>query len=201
MAARLVDPRGQHPAPARIQRGETEFLQFQPDPVQAEPRGNRRVNLQGLARDPAAFRGPKRGQRAHIVQAVGELQQDHADIIAHGHEHLAEIMRLGLFQAFKLHLVELADAVHERGHALAEPALQGLLGGRRVFDHIMQHGGHEGLVIHVHLAQDARHGQGMMDIGLAARAFLPRVRPGAELIGAPHLLDLMRLQIGADTLA
>ena len=35
-------------------------------------------------------------QRAHVVQAVGELDQDDADVVDHGQEHLAEVLGLAL---------------------------------------------------------------------------------------------------------
>jgi hypothetical protein len=33
-------------------------------------------------------------ERPHVVQAVRELDQDHADVLGHGEDHLAEVLGL-----------------------------------------------------------------------------------------------------------
>jgi hypothetical protein len=53
-----------------------------------------------------AFRGAC-ADRAHVVQPVGELDQDHAQILGHGHEQLAEVLGLLGFGLESCRLVSL----------------------------------------------------------------------------------------------
>ncbi len=54
------------------------------------------------------------------MQAIGELDQDHANIARHGQQHLAETFRIGFLPIAEAHLVQLGDAVDQFGHGLAE---------------------------------------------------------------------------------
>ena len=58
--------------------------------------GERRVYLECLAGDVALFLGVHGAERAHIVQTVGELDDQHAYILVGGNEHAAHILRLML---------------------------------------------------------------------------------------------------------
>ena len=62
--------------------------------IDAETVGDGRVDVHGLARDAAPLLGADRAEGAHVVQPVGELDQDDADILDHRQHHLAEVFRL-----------------------------------------------------------------------------------------------------------
>ena len=134
------------------------------------------------------------------MQAIRQLDQDDADIVTHGHQHLAEIVGLGLRLGTELDLGQFADAVHQFRDALSEAAPQFLFRRLGVLDHVMQYGGDQGLVVHVHVRQYAGHCQGVMDIGFAAHAVLSFVGLGAEFIGAAYAIHLVRRQITAGQL-
>jgi hypothetical protein len=57
---------------------------------------------------------------AEIVQAVGELDQDHADVRRHRDDHLAVVLGLRLVARLERQPRQLGDAVDERGDLLAE---------------------------------------------------------------------------------
>src|SRR5688572_657023 len=57
----------------RVQHEETQFLEFDPDIVHAEPVGDRCINIDGFFRDAAPFVEAQYFERAHVVQAIGEL--------------------------------------------------------------------------------------------------------------------------------
>ena len=65
-----------------------------------------------------------------------------------------------------------------------------------VFDDIVQHGGHQALMVHVHVGQDAGHGQWVGDVGLATAAELAVVGLLGEVVGALDLVGLIRAQVG-----
>ena len=101
-----------------VQGGEREVLQLPLDRVHAEPVGQRCVDLERLAGDPLLLVLPEEPQRAHVVQPVGELDDQDPDVLAHRDDHLAD--GLGLRGVAVLDLVELGDAVDERGDLVAE---------------------------------------------------------------------------------
>ena len=68
----------------RLQIIETKVFQFRLDPAHPQTDGNRGINFQGFLGDlPLLFLSLKT-QGAHIVQSVGQFDQDDPDIIRHG---------------------------------------------------------------------------------------------------------------------
>ena len=61
-------------------------------------------------------------QRAHVVQPVGELDQDHPQVGDHRQEHLAERLGLLLFLRDVGVAGDLGDAVDQLGDLVAEHA-------------------------------------------------------------------------------
>ena len=83
--------------------------------------------------------------RAHIVRAVGDLDEDDADVLGHRHEHLAQVLHLLFFLAGVLHARQLGDAldqVRDRGGELLGDL--GIRGGG-VLDAVVHEGGLDGL--------------------------------------------------------
>ncbi|MNZ54102.1 hypothetical protein D3C78_719940 [compost metagenome] len=130
------------------------------------------------------------------MQAVGQLDQDHADIAGHGHGHFLEVFGLRLGLGLEVHLGQLADPIDQFGHGLAKLLAEGFLGDAGVFDHVVQHGRHQALMVHVHVGEDAGHGQRMGHIGLAAAAALPIVCLFGVEIGPANQVDLFGAQVG-----
>ncbi len=120
IAARAFQRALEHAIALRVQRPEAEVFQLQLHAVEAEAFGDRRVDLERFARDGAAPRRRHRLDRAHVVRAVGELDQDDAEVPHHREQHLAEAFRLRFLAALELDLVELGDGVDELGDVRAE---------------------------------------------------------------------------------
>ena len=72
------------------QMPEGKFLQFAVGLVQAQPVRDGRVNLQCLRRNPGPLLARHIVQRAHVVGAVRQLDQDDAHVSRHRQQHLAE---------------------------------------------------------------------------------------------------------------
>ena len=107
---------------------------------------------------------------AHVVQPVAELDDHHADVAAHGQQHLAQVLGLQFFDVGELDLGQLGDAVHQQGHFLAKGGLQVVQGGGGVLDHIVEQGGSDALGVHAQVQHQPGHGQRVADVGLAAAA-------------------------------
>ena len=76
---------------------ETQVLELALDARHAEPVRERRVDVEGLGRDPLHLFRFQVFQRAHVVEPVRELDEDDAQVAGHGQQHLAEV--LGLLRA------------------------------------------------------------------------------------------------------
>ena len=154
----------------------------------------RRVDVQRLAGDGLLAVGLQVLQRAHVVQPVGQLDEHHAHIGDHGQQHLAHVFGLAVFAVGKLDLVDLGDALDDVRHLVAEVGRNLLVGGRRVFDRVVQQAGGDGGRVQLHLGQHLGHFERMNDVGLAGGAHLPLVMLDAEL---PRLADQGDVFIGA----
>jgi hypothetical protein len=77
-------------------------------------------------------------ERAHVVQAVAQLDQEHAQVLRHRHDHLAEALGLAILTRGEVDFAELGDTIDDGRHLLPEAALDLLEAGGRVFDHVVQ---------------------------------------------------------------
>ena len=73
---------------------ERKVIQFHLDLGYSEPGCDRRIDVERLLRDADLLLGRHVAQRAHIVEAVCELDQNDTDILGHCKEHLAKVSRL-----------------------------------------------------------------------------------------------------------
>jgi hypothetical protein len=159
----------------RIDELEREILQLAEKLVETEPVGNRRVNLERLASDAAAFVGTYRSHRLQIVMTIGELDQHHAQIARHGHQHLAEVLRLRLFVRLELDLVELRQAIDEIGNRLPKRSAISLL--PTDVSSITSCKSAATTPRHPSaIRRSRRHGQRMGDVGFSRQAHLPAMR-------------------------
>ena len=170
----LVEPLG-------VQRLEGEILQLPLDRVHAEPVRQRSVDLQDLPGLALLLLPLQVAQRPHIVQPVGELDDQHADVAGHRDHHLAD--GLGLGRLTVLDLVQLGDAIHQRRDVLAELPAQLGQRVRGVLDRVVQQRRADGLGVHAQLGEDGRHGQRMGNVRVAAEALLIPVPVGGRIVG------------------
>ena len=133
--------------------------------------------------DAVALLGRQMVEGAHVVDTVGELDQDHPHIRRHRQQQLAEILRLGGLARGQLELGQLGDAIDQIGDLGAEQPRDLLAGRRGVLDGVVQQRGDDRRVVEPKIGQDRRDFQRMAEIGLAAGAGLLGMRPGAEHIG------------------
>src|SRR3990170_2231962 len=89
-------PSGQHPGDSAVLCGfhvaEGQVLELPLQLPDAQTSGQRGVYLKSLLGYLATLVGRKRGKRPHIVQAVGQLDEHHADVLRHGQQHLAQVL-------------------------------------------------------------------------------------------------------------
>ena len=145
----------------------------------------RRVDLAGLPRDPVRARSFERLERAHVVEAIRELDQDDAQVPRHREEHLAEVLGLLPLGAVEVEAADLGDAVHESRDLPTERALDVFEADLRVLDHVVEHRRlNERLVCAgpEEIGQDRSDGQAMGHIRLAREADLGPVGFDGEVV-------------------
>ena len=194
-AARLGDSLGQDRVAPRPQVPEGKFLQFAIGLVEAQPMRDGRVDLERFTSDAAPLLARRIVQRAHVVGAVGQLDEDHAHIARHRQQHLAEGLGLVLFAGVELQLVELGQAVHQLRHRRAEALDQLRLGDTAVLDGVMQQRGHERLRIELPFGALGRDRDRVRDVGLAAVAKLPEVGLVGKTVGAAHQFGVFGVEV------
>ena len=104
----------------RIELHEREVLELPLDFPDTETMRERRVDVEGLAADAQPALGGVPVDRAHVVEPVTELDEHHAHVLGHGHEHLADVLGLVRLGAAHVDLAELGDAVDELRDLVAE---------------------------------------------------------------------------------
>ena len=172
VAARRLDRFRQRPVAHRIQVRERQVLQLAVDVVQAQPVRDRHVHFHRLGGDAALLGRRHVLERAHVVQAVGQLDQDDAHVRRHRQQHLAEVFRLRFDQALEFDFFELGQAVDEGGDRRAEAFDQLFLLDVLVFHHVVQQRGHDGLGVKLPVGADFGDRDRMDNVGFARLADL-----------------------------
>ena len=183
---------------ARVQGGEGEVLQLPLDRVDSQPVGQRRVDLQRLARLRHLLLLGQGAQGAHVVQAVGQLDQDHPDVGGHRHHHLAVVLGLALVAALEGDPGQLGHPVDELGDLLAELDADLLEAGAGVLDRVVQQRRAERLGVEAHAGTDLGHADGVGDELVAGTAQLVGVAVAGEVEGTGHRGAIDRRQRGGD---
>ena len=123
-------------------------------------------------------------ERAHVVQPVGELDQQHAHIGRDREQQLAQVLGLLGLARDEVELLQLGQAIDQR--ADLRPELLVDLGARRlgVLDRVVQQRRHDGRVVELEIGQDRGDFERMGEIGIARGARLRAVRLHGVDIGA-----------------
>ena len=174
-----------------VQNAQAQVLQLPLDAAHAQAVGDGRVDLHGLKRLIALLALGQVLEGARIVQAVGQLDEDDADILGHGHEHLAQVLKLFLLFGVAQH-TQSGDAVHQLGDRCAEFIFNLAVSKIGVLDAVMQQAGTDRVSIQAHLNDDLGHSDRMDDIGFAVAALLAFVCLGRAFISGANLFDVGR---------
>ena len=167
----------------RVQGGEGEVLELLLDLLHPEAMRQRGIDVDRLLSDAVLLLGGHRRDRAHVVQAIGELDDEDAQVGGHRHEHLAHRRGLLGLPRVELDAVELGDTVDDRSDLAAEVAIDVADGDLGVLDRVVQQGGDDGDLVEADLGDDTGDRQWVVDVALAARTELVAVSFGGDLIG------------------
>ena len=104
----------------RHQAAEGEIFELVAHALHAHAAGERRIDVERVLGDAGALALRHELQGAHVVQAVGELDQEHARVIGDGEQKLAEILGLLGVLGGEVELAELGQAVDQPADLIAE---------------------------------------------------------------------------------
>ena len=180
----------------RIDVAEGEVFELAAHLAHAEAMGQRSVDVEGFAGDGLLALGLQVLEGAHVVQAVGQLDEHHAHVGHHGQQHLAHVFGLAVFAVGELDLVDLGDAFDDVRHLVAKFGVDVLAGSGRVFDGVVQQAGGDGGRVQLHLGQNFRNFKGMNDVRLAGGAHLPGMVLDAKFPGFANEADVFAGAVG-----
>ena len=185
-------------APLRVQHAKGKVLKLLAHPVHPHAPGEGRIDIHRLARLLYLLFRALILDRAHIVQPVGELHQDHPEIARHGDQELAEILRLLGLRTRKLKVGQLGHAIDKLGDVPAEALLHIGVRGTRVLHSIVQERGDDRRIVEPLFGQQCRNRHRMREIGLARMPRLTRMHFLAEGIGLADLVGIAARIVGGD---
>ena len=191
----------QHTIAHRVHRLEGQVFEFMPQRVNPQPVGDGGVDFQRFLRDAATFFRAQRIQRAHVVQAVSQLDDDDANIFRHRQQNFLDVVGLLLDFVLELDVGELADAIDQIGDFFTKLFLDLLARGGGVFDDIMQNGCNDAVHVHMHFRENAGDSDGVVDVRLTGDAVLAFVQLRAKQVGAVNFANLVLLHVAADQVA
>ena len=168
----------------RIELPERQVLELLAQMMHAHAAGERRIDIDRLLGDAGpAFRRHVL-ERAHVVQAVGELDQQHPHVVGDRQQKLAEILRLLGLARHQVELFQLGEAFDQMADIGAENLVDLGPRGRRVLDGVVQERRRDGGVVELEVGQNGRDFERMAEIGVAGGALLLAVGLHGVDIGA-----------------
>jgi len=160
--------------------------------------GDGGVDVQRLLRDAPLALLREVVDRPHVVLAIGELDEDDADVVDHRQQHLAEVLGLAGLARGERDGADLGHALDHVGDLGPEQLLDAPDGREGVLDHVVKEARGNGHHVQPHVGQQAGHFQGVHQVGLAGVADLSLVLQGREDVRPPQQLDVGVRGIGAD---
>ena len=139
-------------------------------------------------------------ERPHVVEPVGELDEDDADVVDHREQHLAEVLRLPLLARRERDGADLGDPLDEVGDLGAEELLDALDGGQGVLDDVVEEAGRDGHDVELHVGEEVGDLERVDEVGLARVAHLSLVLAGREDVGPAQQLEVRVRAVGPDLL-
>ena len=107
-----------------LEVAERKVLEFSADQSHPQAVRDGSVNVERLARDALLLFGRKKPERAHVVQPVGELHHNDANVVDHGQQHLADVFGLARFGSQQVQPADFRDAFDQAGDVRDRSARQ-----------------------------------------------------------------------------
>ena len=182
----------------RLEGAERGLLELVLHLAHPQPVGDRGVDVERLLGDAPLALVRQVVDRPHVVLAIGELDEDDADVVHHRQQHLAEVLGLAGLARGERDGPDLGHPLDDVGDLGPEQLLDAADGGEGVLDDVVEQAGGNGDDVQPHVGQQTGHFQGVHQVGLAGVADLALVLEGREDVRPPQQLDVGVRGIGAD---
>ncbi len=184
----------------RLEVAEREIFQFATNQAHSQAVRDGRVDVQRLARDALLLGRLEILEGAHVVQPVGQLDQNDADVVHHGQQHLADVFGLARFWRGHVQAADFRDAFDEKGDFRSETFFDARDGILRVFDGVVEKRRGQRGGVHAHVGKDVGDFQEVRQVGLAGTAKLIVVALRGDFVGAAHHPGVFRGAVFAELL-
>ena len=186
---------GQKPADDRIarlgvQNLEGQILQLLAHPLHPHATSQGCIDLHGFAGLLHLLFRFHAANGAHVVEPVGEFDQNHPQVFRHCHEQLAKVLSLLRFGRGQLQVGQLGHAIDQLGHFGAEQALHLGIGGFGVLNRVVQQGRDDGRIVQLLFGQNGRNGNGVGKVRLTRFAELPLMHLHAVSISTADQISI-----------
>ncbi len=178
------EPLGEDLVGFRIEFAERQIFELLAHLLHAHAAGERRIDVERLLGGAAARLGRLVRQRAHIVQPVGELDQQHPHVVGDGEQKLAQVLGLLGLLGDEIEPLQLGQALDQKPDLVAEQAIDLGAGGVGILDGVVQQRRRDGGVVELELGEDRGDFERMRDIGIAGGPLLLAMRLHGVDIGA-----------------
>ena len=152
--------------------------------MHAHAAGKRRVDVERLLRGAPARLGRPMRQRAHIVQPVGELDQEHAHVVGDGEQKLAQVLGLLRLLGDEIELLQFGQPLDQGADVGAEQAVDLGAGGVGILDGVVQERRGDGGVVELEIGEDRGDLERVREVRIAGGAPLRAVGAHGIDIGA-----------------
>ena len=176
----------------RLEIAESQVLQLAAQDGHAEAVGDGRVDIQRFAGDAVLLGRFEVFERAHVMQPVGQFDENDANVVHHGQEHLADVFGLARFGGHDVQTADFGDAFDKPGDFRAEALLDAGDGIFRVLDGVMEQRGGKRGGVEAHIGKDVGDFEEMGQIRIAGAAKLVAVALGGDFVGAAHHPGIFR---------
>ena len=167
-----LEPLGDDLVGVGIELAERQILELLAHLLHAHAAGERRIDVERLLGGaPARFRRPM-AERAHVVQPVGELDQQHPDVVGDGEQQLAQVLGLLGLLGDEVELLELGQALDQAADVVAEQPVDLGARGVGILDRVVQQRRRDGGVVELEVGEDRGDFERMGEIGVARGALL-----------------------------
>ena len=168
----------------RLEIAERQVLQLAAHDTHTEAERDRRIDVQSFARNALLLFGLEVFERAHVVKPVGQLNQNDADIVHHGEQHLADVFGLALFGSHHFEAADFGYAFDEMSDVGAKALFDPGDGILRIFDGVVENRGGEGGGVETHVREDVGDFEQVSEIRVTRTAELVVVTLGGDFVGA-----------------
>lgn len=139
-------------------------------------------------------------ERSHVIDAITQLDQEHTDVLSHGHDHFPETLSLGIFPRREIDFSELGHPVDQSCDLGAKIVLDVFDSNGGVFDDVVEQPRAYTRRVKLQISDELCHPSGVSEIGLPTFANLLAVGPLAKIVGATNQLEIGRFMVRTNAL-